>query len=351
VGVASAYRSPEHDFDAWQAAFATKYGDTAKQRAKMTDGPLGKEAEDLMVDYAIRNKAAAGFSNHTQGLAIDFKTVQDGKKLSTSHKHDPMWQDSWLYFWLTHNGSRFGFTQLESEMWHWNHAAVVSGGTTDAQTPGADHDEGPAADTTPAPPRPKAPAHQDAAAGPKPDAPKPATGAARPVVEFGPHARADKVAATSLEILRDLLATAGVPHAVISSTARTATDQARAMYQNLVGSHKGQGVAAQHRLYGRGGDAVIDVFVEQQRQGASPGEIREAMRAKIEEIGPSKVSRHCGDPAVLNVFDVAPNSLGGAEHQEAFIAAAQAAVAAGVVSKFIPYPQDPGHHLEIRPHQ
>ena len=32
------------------------------------------------------------------------------------------------------------------------------------------------------------------------------------------------------------------------------------MYQNLAGHGKGKGVAAQHRLYGAAGDAVIDVF-------------------------------------------------------------------------------------------
>jgi hypothetical protein len=28
------------------------------------------------------------------------------------------------------------------------------------------------------------------------------------------------------------------------------------------------------------------------------------MEAKIKEVGPSKVSRHCGDPNFVNVFDV-----------------------------------------------
>jgi hypothetical protein len=106
---------------------------------------------------------------------------------------------------------------------------------------------------------------------------------------------------------------------------------------------------AQHVLYGAAGDAVIDVFDQLHAEGRPADEIRDAMRAKIVQIGPSKVSRHCGDPATLNVFDVAPTSVGGAEQQTTFVAAAQAAVASGKVSKFIAYPKDPGHHFEIKP--
>jgi hypothetical protein len=72
------------------------------------------------------------------------------------------------------------------------------------------------------------------------------------------------------------------------------------------------------------------------------------MRDKIVAIGPSKVSRHCGDPAKLNVFDVGPASLGNDDSQKAFVEAAQAEVGKRV-SNFIPYPKDPGHHFEIPP--
>jgi len=167
-------------------------------------------------------------------------------------------------------------------------------------------------------------------------------------VRFGSRAKADAVAAGSLDILRDVLRACGLRSALISSTARNPVDQARAMYQNLAGSGKGQGVAKQRTLYGPAGDRVIDVFVAQRDLGRTPAEIRQAMADAVVQIGPSKVSRHCGDPAVLNVFDVAPSSIGDDERQTAFVAAATAEVGKRV-SRFLPYPKDPGHHFEIKP--
>lgn len=167
-------------------------------------------------------------------------------------------------------------------------------------------------------------------------------------ITFGPNAVESVVSAHSLEILKDVLRAAGLKSATITSTARTPTDQARAMYQNLVGKGKGQGVAAQKKLYGPAGDKVVDVYVDLKAKKKTADEIKAGMRDKIEEIGPSKVSRHCGDPTKLNVFDVGPNSIGDAKAQKAFKKAANAEVG-GRVSTFIPYPQDPGHHFEIKP--
>ena len=137
---------------------------------------------------------------------------------------------------------------------------------------------------------------------------------------------------------------AGLSKATITSTARSAADQARAMYQNLVG----HGVAKQKELYGSAGDKVIDVFVALRDEGKSAQEIKDGMRDAILAIGPSKVSRHCGDPKLLNVFDVGPNSLGDDEAKEAFNAAAAAEVG-GRVAKYIPFPKDPGNHFEVKP--
>ncbi|HKE76985.1 MAG TPA: M15 family metallopeptidase [Acidimicrobiales bacterium] len=184
-------------------------------------------------------------------------------------------------------------------------------------------------------------------AGPSPpsqSAGSAAKGATDVTISWGSNAKRDAVADTSLAILKDVLRAAGLSSATITSTARNATDQARAMYQNLVG----QGVAKQKKLYGPAGDKVIDVFVALRDEGRSPQEIKDGMRDEIVAIGPSKVSRHCGDPALLNVFDVGPNSLGDGEAKQAFNAAAAAEV--GVrVSKYIPYPKDPGDHFEIKP--
>jgi hypothetical protein len=68
------------------------------------------------------------------------------------------------------------------------------------------------------------------------------------------------------------------------------------------------------------------------------------MEKEIIKIGPGKVSRHCADPAVLNVVDIAPSSI---SKKQAFEDAVDAAIGQGKVSKFILPPTDPAYHLEI----
>jgi hypothetical protein len=169
--------------------------------------------------------------------------------------------------------------------------------------------------------------------------------AAAVTITFGPNAVQSVVSQHSLDILKDILTAAGLTSATITSTARNAADQARAMYDNL----QNKGVAHQKALYGPAGDQVIDVYVAAKAEGKSPTQIKAAMEAKITEIGPARVSRHCADPTRLNVFDVGPRSIGDEAANEAFKRAAQAEVAGGRVSNFIPYPKDPGHHFEIVP--
>jgi hypothetical protein len=118
------------------------------------------------------------------------------------------------------------------------------------------------------------------------------------------------------------------------------------MYDNIV-SH---GVASQKNLYGSAGDQVIDTYVELKAQGLGAKDIRAGMQAKIEEIGPEKVSNHAADPKVLNVFDVGPNSLGGDDAVQSLTAAAQEAERDKRIKHYIPHPPDPGCHFEIVPH-
>ncbi len=141
-------------------------------------------------------------------------------------------------------------------------------------------------------------------------------------------------------MLRGILSEAGETSALITSTVRTPADQARIMYNNIVS----YGVAHQKNLYGAGGDAVIDVYVARRDAGANAISIRQAMEAKINELGPGSVSRHCSDPSVLQVVDIAPSSI---QNEAQFIAALQAAKTAGRVSKYILPPGDPAYHIEI----
>lgn len=131
-------------------------------------------------------------------------------------------------------------------------------------------------------------------------------------VGFGANANAATVWASTLDAVKDGLRAAGQPSATISSTARTAADQARAMFNNLVNpAHTlAQNIASQHALYAAPGDAVINVFA-QQTQGmtlaqvnANAAAIQAAMVAEINHQGPQNVSRHCADPTVVNVIDI-----------------------------------------------
>jgi hypothetical protein len=199
----------------------------------------------------------------------------------------------------------------------------------------------------PAPAAPTSPPGAPPPAAATPEAAPPAEApAAEVTVTFGANADQTVVSATALDIVKDVAQAAGLTSIMISSTARTPTDQARVMYNNLEGAGEGQGVEAQKALYGSSGDQVIDVYVEQKAAGKTADEIKAAMKAKIDELGPTNVSNHCQDPATMIVFDVSPVSVGDTQANSAFATAAEAE---SRVSNFIPYPDDPGHHFEITP--
>lgn len=154
---------------------------------------------------------------------------------------------------------------------------------------------------------------------------------------YGPNANESVVSALAVTVVKECLATAGETSGTISSTARTAEDQARVMYDNL----ESTSVATQKALYGPNGDAVIDVYVASKAANKSATEIKADMLAKINELGAPNVSKHCADFAVMTVLDVAPSSI---TNKDAFIAAA---LADARVTKFLQPPNDPGYHFEI----
>ena len=161
-----------------------------------------------------------------------------------------------------------------------------------------------------------------------------------PKVTFGANAEISDVSALSLSILKDVMKKAGVASCVISSTARDPFNQARVMFNNI----KSTSVAKQKALYAAAGDMVIDEFVKAQNAGKTRDQTIKAMEAKIIAIGPSNVSHHAADPKVLNVFDVAPNSIP-SDKKSAWEAAIKANKS---IAKFIFPPADPGYHFEIK---
>ena len=87
----------------------------------------------------------------------------------------------------------------------------------------------------------------------------------------------------------------------VTSTNRSAHDQARIMYENILR----KGVQYQKKQYSNIGDQVIDVY----NVNMSREQNIAAMESKIKELGPERVSRHCGDYTKINVMDVAISSV------------------------------------------
>lgn len=141
------------------------------------------------------------------------------------------------------------------------------------------------------------------------------------------NAKADKV-------LREILAKANEPNVVITSTLRTAKEQASIMYNNIVQF----GAATNKKFYGSNGKHVVQVYSDLKATGKTPEQIKVAMETKINELGPATISKHCdaGNPAI----DIHPKSL---KNRGTF----ESALAADGRVNFIAPPKDPFYHLEI----
>lgn len=158
------------------------------------------------------------------------------------------------------------------------------------------------------------------------------------VISYGP--RAKPLRKHSLDVLRSIMRVSGIDFLIVSSTARTVEDQARIMFANL----QTHGVDSQRMLYGPFGDQVITVYSACQAKKMAPDAIRAAMECEIRRIGAHKVSKHCADPDVLEVFDVSPASLRPANR----VAFERAVRDEKRVSKFLtPAAHDPAYHFEV----
>jgi hypothetical protein len=136
-------------------------------------------------------------------------------------------------------------------------------------------------------------------------------------------------------VLKEILKSAGIARAKVTSVSRTPADQARVMYDNCVG----KGAQYNKNMYANAGDRVIDVYTANKDKARAV--VIQLMLDKINEIGPGKVSKHISETHYT--FDVAPSSIP-AEKHKAFRAAIEAHKA---VSKLIAPPTDPAFHIEI----
>jgi LAS superfamily LD-carboxypeptidase LdcB len=65
-------------------------------------------------------KAPPGFSNHTNGNAVDFGTTENGKQHTARKAQKTAPRITWLYRWLVVHASAYGFRQLPTEEWPWD---------------------------------------------------------------------------------------------------------------------------------------------------------------------------------------------------------------------------------------
>ncbi len=119
IGIVSAYRPAGLQFLIWQGK-GRQGGFPYYYRQLLTTGRLhagdyGPRAVDIAAREMARWVAAPGYSNHQDGLAIDFGIGEAGKGLG---KIGPR---SWLFRWLTANARRFGFQPYAAEAWHWTY--------------------------------------------------------------------------------------------------------------------------------------------------------------------------------------------------------------------------------------
>jgi hypothetical protein len=161
--------------------------------------------------------------------------------------------------------------------------------------------------------------------------------ASKVTITYGDDADSSTVASSAETAIKEIVAAAGLTSCTITSTARTPEAQAAAMYTNL----ENKGVDSQKELYADAGDKVIDVYVASKAAKKSEADIKADMVAKINEVGPSNVSKHCADSSKLCVVDIAPSSIA---DKDKFIAAVNADKR---VTKFLQPPNDPAYHLEI----
>jgi hypothetical protein len=160
-------------------------------------------------------------------------------------------------------------------------------------------------------------------------------------ISYSPSADESAMTSIAIQTLREICSKACIGSVTISSTARTATDQARVVYENL---KLPDGVKEGKSLYGANGKKVIAVYEESVKNKLGADETKKAMLDKINELGPNNVSHHIvSDDSKICVFDVAPSSIKDAAKPR-FIKEATEHTS---VVKFFQPPADKAYHLEV----
>lgn len=123
------------------------------------------------------------------------------------------------------------------------------------------------------------------------------------VLDFvGKTAKESALSEKTKNVLREVGEASGNYYIAITSTARTPYDQARIMYDNCKSNLK-----EQRNTYKAPGQRVIDVY--ENNRSKSRDSVIKLMEQKINELGPSNVSKHLANPEILNTFDIAYGNL------------------------------------------
>ena len=126
-------------------------------------------------------------------------------------------------------------------------------------------------------------------------------------VEFRDGVNTEGITSRTIDFVKQLGLESENFTIAVSSAARSPYDQARVMYENCENPYKNPklGVKSQYKLYAGGGDKVIDVYVKGSKaKGSTRDGVISQMHAKILQVGPSRVSKHCVDTGIMNVLDV-----------------------------------------------
>jgi hypothetical protein len=120
IGICSAYRDYNYDSIQWRNTFKKHY-DIMIKKGTYAGREHGKDALLHMLTTMLPLKAAPGFSNHSNGTAVDFQTNHSGTNYVADSSQHEGWRRTWLHPWLVANAAGFGFRPLGSEEWHWDH--------------------------------------------------------------------------------------------------------------------------------------------------------------------------------------------------------------------------------------
>jgi len=120
IWIVSAYRDFKYDESRWHSLFKKYYHKTEAARATLDGGEHGRAAAKYLAKYISPKKAPPGFSNHSNGKAVDFGTLEGSLELSANLEQNPRWKKAWLHKWLRKHHAEYGFKPLASEAWHWD---------------------------------------------------------------------------------------------------------------------------------------------------------------------------------------------------------------------------------------